>query len=181
MKPLFIVGFMGAGKSTVGRRLAKALGLKFLDTDLFIEYRFRCSISQMFAEVGEERFRKREHIVAEELSGMEDCVIATGGGLPCFSGNMELLNDSGITIYLHATDRILAKRLCICKRSRPAVCNLSDSEIEEFVCRKMQERRPIYETAQLHISVEQLTDKEDEEDVVAQIIDTLKGCVDFSR
>ncbi len=181
MKPIFIIGFMGAGKSTVGRRLAKAMGLKFVDTDLFIESRFRCSISKMFAEVGEERFRKREHIVTEELSGMEDCVIATGGGLPCFSGNMELLNDNGITIYLHATDHTLAQRLCICKRSRPAVCDLSEAEIEAFVCRKMQERRPIYETAQLHISVEQLTDKNDEEAVVAQIIDILKSCMDFSR
>ena len=94
MNPIYIIGYMGAGKSTLGRKLAEVLGFDFIDTDIFIESRFRERIVDMFDRIGEEKFRLKEHYVIEELSGMTDCVIATGGGLPCFHDNMKLMKET---------------------------------------------------------------------------------------
>lgn len=162
MKPIFLIGYMGAGKSTIGRKLADELGWSFIDTDIFIEARFRQRVCDMFASVGEEVFRRREHIVIEELSGMEDCIIATGGGLPCYHGNMQLMNEAGTTIYLSASNQALANRLELCKRTRPSVRDKSGDELLEHVCQAMQQREPIYRQAHLEQSVEQLSSSEDE-------------------
>lgn len=174
MQPIYIVGYMGAGKSTVGLMLARKLGYQFVDTDIFIEARFRRSIRAMFDEIGEARFRLRERMVIEELSGMENCVIATGGGLPCFHDNMSLLNATGQTIYLEASNEALVKRLVLCKRTRPSICNKTDEEIVAFVEEAMLTRRPIYEQAQYRVPVEELVDKADEERVVDGIMALLK-------
>ena len=93
--PIFLVGFMGSGKSTVGRHLAEALGYRFIDTDVFIETRFRQRILDMFAQHGEVTFRRRERMAIEELMSMPDTVFATGGGLPCYEDTMEQLLLSG--------------------------------------------------------------------------------------
>ena len=97
--PIFLVGFMGSGKSTIGRHLADALGYRFVDTDVFIETRFRQRILDMFAQHGEATFRRRERMVIEELMSMPDTVFATGGGLPCYEDTMELLLQSGSVVY----------------------------------------------------------------------------------
>lgn len=173
MKPIYIIGFMGAGKSSVGSLLATLNHLQFIDTDIFLEARFRKSIRDMFVEVGEERFRQREHSVIEELSGMNDTVIATGGGLPCFHNNMALMNETGKTVYLEASDEALFDRLCLCKRTRPAICNLSEEEIREFVHATMLKRRPVYEQAQYRISAEQLMNRDDEVRLAQEIAESL--------
>lgn len=162
MIPIFLVGYMGVGKSTLGRKLATELGLRFLDTDLFIESRFRESIATQFERVGEEVFRQREQYVIEELSGMTDCVIATGGGLPCFNGNMTLMNTCGITIYLHASDPTIAQRLERTKRTRPSVRDKSGAELLEHITLAMRDRRPIYETAHIRLSIEGASGEDDE-------------------
>lgn len=169
MRPIFIVGYMGSGKSTLGRKLAETLGLGFVDTDIFLENRFRQRISDMFATVGEEVFRRREHVIAEELSGMDDTVIATGGGLPCYHDNMALLNASGLTIYLEASDTMLTHRLELCKRTRPSVRDKQGDELLEHVRSAMALRRAVYEQAHLKASVDRVYNEDDEWLVARQI------------
>ena len=101
--PIFIVGYMGSGKSTVGRKMADVLGWRFIDTDFFIENRFRKRVADIFRDEGEAVFRRRERVVIEELSGMEDAIIATGGGLPCHSDNITLINKANLTLYLEVS------------------------------------------------------------------------------
>ncbi|MDO4692586.1 MAG: shikimate kinase [Porphyromonadaceae bacterium] len=162
MNPIFLIGYMGAGKSTIGRKLADELGWSFIDTDIFIEARFRERICDMFTSVGEEVFRRRERVVIEELSGMENCIIATGGGLPCFHGNMDLMNTCGTTLYLSATNEVLAERLELCKRTRPSVRNKTGEELLLHVQEAMSVRDAIYRQAQLEESVNELRNEEDE-------------------
>lgn len=162
MNPIFIIGYMGAGKSTFGRKLASALGLNFIDTDIFIENRFRERIADMFIRIGEEAFRKRERFVIEELSGMTDTVIATGGGMPCYYSNIELMNASGLTIYLEGSTATLAQRLEYCKRTRPTVCHKSGQELHQHVEEAMQVRTAYYSQAQITISIEEIKSDDDE-------------------
>ncbi len=174
MKAIYLVGYMGAGKSTVGRKLAEKLAFDFIDTDIFLENRFRRRVIDMFAEVGEASFRKRERYAIEDLSGMENCVIATGGGLPCYSDNMSLLLETGLVLYLEASDDCLCKRLELCKRTRPSVKDKSGEELLKHVQEAMQKRRPIYEQAHKSFSIENVNTSQDEWDLVEEIIKEIK-------
>lgn len=178
MNPVFLIGYMGSGKSTIGRKLADELGWQFVDTDVFIEARFRQRVADMFDSLGEAVFRRRERVVIQELSGMQDCVIATGGGLPCHSDNMELLNGSGLTVYLSASDEALAGRLELCKRTRPTIRHKSGEALLQHVREAMCVRRPIYSTACLTLTVEHLSSDEDESELARELaakIRTLGG------
>lgn len=175
MNPVFLIGYMGSGKSTIGRKLADELGWQFIDTDVFIEARFRQRVSDMFDSVGEEVFRRRERIVIEELSGMQDCIIATGGGLPCHSDNMELLDSSGLTVYLSVSDEALAARLELCKRTRPTIRHKSGAELLAHVQEAMQTRRPIYRQARLIQPVEHLACPEDETRMAKELAAKLRS------
>lgn len=167
--PIFLVGYMGAGKSTIGRRLADRMERKFIDTDIFIEQRFHESVANMFASVGEEAFRRREVVVIEELSGFPNAVIATGGGLPCHHGNMELMNQCGVTIFLQVSLDNLAKRIELCKRTRPTVSHLSGEALEEHIRQAMEVRLPIYRQAQYTIPCDEICTPKDEDQVAEQI------------
>ena len=145
--PIFLVGFMGSGKSTIGRHLADALGYRFVDTDVFIETRFRQRILDMFAQHGEAIFRRRERMVIEELMSMPDTVFATGGGLPCYEDTMEQLLLSGQVIYLSCSPTVLAARLELCKRTRPTIKDKSGEELLAFVEDMLHVRAPIYRRA----------------------------------
>lgn len=173
MRPVYLIGYMGSGKSTIGRRLADAMDWRFIDTDTFIETRFRQRVSDMFETVGEEVFRRRERFVIEELSGMEDCIIATGGGLPCHSDNMQLLNASGLTIYLSASDGALAKRLELCKRTRPTIRDKSGDELLQHICQAMAIRRPIYQMAKIIQQVEHLSSHWEEQQLAEELAERL--------
>lgn len=100
MKSIIIIGYMGAGKTTVGKALAKELGVMFYDLDWYIESRMRKTVKQIFDEVGEEGFRQIEHNMLHEVAEFENVVVSCGGGTPCFFDNMEYMNQSGNTIYL---------------------------------------------------------------------------------
>ena len=114
MRPIFLIGYMGSGKTTVGRILARQYGIEHIDLDWRIEQRFHTKISDMFAEIGEDGFRRRERNMLQEIMGMEDVVVSVGGGTPCFFDNMEQMNSAGYTIYFHNFTPCL-KKCFICK------------------------------------------------------------------
>lgn len=181
MMPIFLVGYMGAGKSTIGRKLAQELGLQFIDTDTFIENRFRERIADMFVRIGEEAFRLKEHYVIEELSGLTDCVIATGGGLPCYHSNMDIMKASGLTIYLSSTAEQLAKRLELCKRTRPSIRGKSGEELLLHIREALELRNPIYTEADITISIEEVTNQEEERQLAHKIAGIVSSQIQQSK
>ncbi|MDD4799660.1 MAG: shikimate kinase, partial [Proteiniphilum sp.] len=119
MERIFLIGYMGCGKSTLGKRLAQSLSLTFIDLDAHIQNKYRKTISELFAEKGEEQFRMIERQALLEVAAFEDVLISTGGGAPCFFDNMEVMNRAGITIYIQAFPEELAARLRASKTVRP--------------------------------------------------------------
>jgi len=139
---IFLVGPMGAGKSTVGRQLAKALGRSFFDSDKEIEKRTGVSISWIFEMEGEEGFRAREHKVIDELSQLKDIVLATGGGAVLSESNRRLLRARGNVIYLSASAEQLSRRTSKDK-SRPL---LQTENPTQKIVSLLAERGPLYES-----------------------------------
>ena len=144
MVRIIIIGYMGAGKTTVGKALAKELGIPFYDLDWYIENRRRKTVSEIFAEVGEEGFRQIEHNMLHEVAEFEDVIISCGGGTPCFFDNMEYLNSQGETIYLKATPEVLHKHLRMGKTIRPLLLDKSPEEMLLFIREQLQHREPFY-------------------------------------
>lgn len=153
---IYLIGYMSAGKSTVGRMLAELLGYEFVDTDIYIESRFRQRVSDLFRQHGEEYFRQKERMILEEIAGLPDAVIATGGGLPIYYDNMDLLLESGAVLYLRYSSEALARRLELTKRTRPSVAHLSGEELRQHVAEAMSLREPIYSRAHQTIDMETL-------------------------
>jgi shikimate kinase len=144
---IFLIGYMGSGKSTVGRGLAKALKLSFLDLDNYIEERNFCTIPDIFARDGEEGFRKLEQKALHEVAQFENIVIATGGGAPCFFNNMEVIRQSGKSIYLNGTPRILAERLLQSKIERPLIKGKTETQLVAFIDETLAKRSAWYKQA----------------------------------
>jgi shikimate kinase len=148
---------MGAGKSTIGKRLAMKLGKRFVDLDEAFEARFRYSIPRFFDHFGEEHFREFEKQCLEEIINKEeDVVISTGGGTACFHDNMELMNRKGITVYLKMHPKSLAHRLNRARRLRPIVREIDNKGMQAFVEEQLAEREAYYEQAQITVKGESL-------------------------
>lgn len=145
---------MGCGKSTLGRQLADEMGLSFIDLDKYIEERNYKTVPQLFSEFGEETFRKVERKALEEVSEFNDVVVATGGGAPCFYDNMELMNKTGITIFIDLETSILAQRLLKSKTERPLIKGKSRKELIEFMELTLKKRLPYYNQAKIRITGE---------------------------
>lgn len=143
-----LVGFMGSGKTAVGRRIAQRLGYTFIDTDHFIEDQLGCSIATLFTEQGEPYFRELETRLASHLHKLDNHVIATGGGLPVSPGNSERLAGAGLTVFLNADLEEIIKRLERDTR-RP---KLKEGELRETVTRLLTERMPLYGKSALTIN-----------------------------
>lgn len=165
---------MGTGKTTAGRELAKRLDLAFYDLDHYIESRFLKTISQIFENEGEERFREIESSMLKELGEFEDVVIATGGGTPCFYDNMEYMNKQGQTVYLQASANALTKRLLQCKADkRPLIRNKTEKELLAFVEENLIKREPYYSQAKIVFETENLIDRSLVEEYVDRLIPLL--------
>ena len=149
---IYLIGYMGCGKSTLGRRLSNYLGLQFVDMDHYIEERNCKTIPQIFKEEGEDEFRKKERKALEELSAFTDIVIATGGGAPCFFDNVELMNKSGNTVYLNIAPNILADRLLKSKTERPLIKGKSRKELIAFIDETLKKRNEFYFQAKYQIT-----------------------------
>ncbi|MFN7119620.1 MAG: shikimate kinase [Saprospiraceae bacterium] len=151
---LFLIGFMGSGKSHVGQQLAKRLTLPFIDLDEWIEQQQQRPIREIFAEHGEAAFRQLEQQALHETVHLENAIISTGGGTPCFFDNMSWMNQHGVTIYLEVPVPILVQRLLPQRAKRPLIKDLEASELADFIHQKLAERVPFYEQAQViyHVS-----------------------------
>ena len=145
---------MGCGKTTVGRNLAEKLGCQFIDIDCFIENRYRKTVNEIFFEKGEETFRMLEHKTLKELSAFENVVISTGGGAPCFHNNMELMNQSGFTVYLKVSASELMKRLKKGQNKRPLLKGKKSDEMLSFITENLNKRNPYYTQAALILDAE---------------------------
>ena len=144
---IFLIGFMGSGKSTTGKKLARLLGFTFFDTDRDITEKMGMSVNEIFDRLGEEIFRENETRVLKELISRDNLVVSTGGGLPCHGDNMEIINRNGLSIYLKVSASDLYSQLVDRKDKRPLIRDLSDTELKEFIENKLAEREPVYERA----------------------------------
>lgn len=138
---------MGCGKSTMGRSLASSLGMTFIDLDSFLEEKYFRTIPQIFAEEGEDAFRRKERKVLEEVAAFDNVILATGGGAPCFFDNMDLMNKAGYCVFLDVHIDSLVNRLLHARVERPLIKGKSEQELREFIGELMKKRRPFYEKA----------------------------------
>jgi shikimate kinase len=146
-RKIYITGFMGCGKTTAGRKLAAELNFSFIDLDHEIERREKRSIEEIFSHSGEEYFRKAESAALHEMDIMTDTVISTGGGTPCFGDNLSFMKETGVLIYLKMTPLQLKSRLDDQKENRPLLKGLKESEMINYITRKLRERGTFYEQA----------------------------------
>ena len=141
---IILIGYMGAGKTTIGKALATELGLRFYDLDWYIESRMRKTVAQLFAEMGEEGFRRIERNMLHEVAEFEDVLISCGGGTPCFFDNMQYINQQGQTLYLKASPDVLYKHLKMGKSVRPLLHNKTPDEVKAFISEQLTAREPFY-------------------------------------
>jgi len=149
---IYLIGYMGCGKSTLGRKLSKHLDVQFIDMDHYIEERNCKTIPQIFAEEGEAEFRNKERKALKELSEFTNIVIATGGGAPCFFDNIHVMNSTGKTIYLNIDPKILADRLLKSKTERPLIKGKSREELVRFIDETLNKRNEFYMQAKYQIT-----------------------------
>ena len=149
----FLVGYMACGKSRYGKEMAQRLGIRFIDLDEYIVNRERCSIAAIFSEHGEERFRKLETRYLHEVCELyENFVLSTGGGTPCFNGNMSYVNERGETIFLNTDIEVIINRLKNNRQKRPLISRLSEKELRTYVIEHFKERESFYRLAQKMIT-----------------------------
>jgi shikimate kinase len=151
---VFIVGYMCSGKSTIGKKLAKNMGLAFVDLDQYIEQKYKSTIAKLFETYDEALFRKLENEALAELLPREDVVIATGGGTPCFLDNMKLMKANGLTIFIEMHQNSLLQRICDSKRPRPLLAKIKEAELPAFIKLHLAERTSFYKQAQLTVKGE---------------------------
>lgn len=146
-KPLFLWGFMGSGKSTIGRALATYWQIPFYDTDAMVEASTGISIAQLFAEKGEATFRNYEQEILHAIPLAAASVVATGGGLPCYADNAPWMLANGLTLYLREAPYRLAQRLEQESDRRPLLQQRKGADLLEYITSLLAERTPIYLTA----------------------------------
>ena len=173
-KRLFLIGYMGAGKTTIGRKLAQDLNLSFIDLDWYIEQRYHKSINELFAESGETGFREIEQKIMHEVSDFENVVISTGGGAPCFLDNMQYMNQKGVTVYLQLTPLQLFERLKTGKKNRPLLKDKTDEELLQFITDMLEKRNPFYQQAQIIFEHENLNTLKDVKEATNSLIIKIK-------
>lgn len=151
MKPVFLIGYMGCGKTTLGEVLARQMRLTFIDLDEYIEHRQGATIMEIFDEMGENRFRELETAALCDVAAMSDVIVSCGGGTPCHGDNMALMNQAGITVWLTTSPERITARLLLPEQrvKRPKFANLPDDAFLPIVTRELEARTPYYSQAQL--------------------------------
>lgn len=159
MERIYLIGYMGVGKTTIGKELSKLHDLSFIDLDKFIENKYHKTVPQLFAEKGEDVFRELERKCLLEVSDIEDVVVSTGGGTPCFFDNMAIMNETGISVYIQATPLELVSRLQASKNVRPIVSEKNAEELLPFITRHLSERDYFYNQAHIIFPTNRLITK----------------------
>ena len=159
MTRIFLIGYMGAGKTTLGKAFARAMGLTFVDLDWYIEERYHKTVRQIFEERGEDGFRELEKRMLHETGEFENVVISVGGGTPCFFDNMDYMNAVGETVFLDVDVKVLFRRLKVAKQQRPLLANKTDEELMTFIVEALQKRLPFYSKAKYVFNGERLEDR----------------------
>lgn len=148
---IYLVGYMGSGKTTVGKKIARKLGYDFTDLDQLIEETYNYTIPDIFNQFDEHAFRLLEQKTLHTTFGFKNTVIATGGGAPCFYDNMEQINKHGISIYLSMSTAALVNRLLSAKKKRPLILEKNREEVMEFIKGHLKERKAYYQKATIHV------------------------------
>ncbi len=156
MTRIFLIGYMGAGKTTLGKALARKLNMPFVDLDWYIEERFYKTVRELFVERGEDSFRQLERQMLHEVSDFENVIISTGGGTPCFFDNMDFMNEKGETIFLDVDINTLHRRLIVAKQSRPLLKDKSDEELLKFIKNGVEGRKIHYNKAKYTLNATEL-------------------------
>lgn len=153
MRRIILIGYMGSGKTTVGKVLSKETGMMFYDLDWYIESRMRKTVAQIFAEKGEEGFRKIEHNMLHEVAEFENVIISCGGGTPCFFDNIDYINQQGEVVYLKATPEVLYRHLLMGKVERPLIKNKTPEELIAYITEQVAKREEFYNKARYTLDV----------------------------
>ena len=151
---------MGAGKTTIGKALARKTGLEFFDLDWYVENRYLMKIPQIFAEKGEDGFRELERNMLHEVTEFEDVVISCGGGTPCFFDNIDYMNSLAETVYLKAEPEVLRTHLLMAKSQRPLIQGKTPDELRDFIKESLADREPFYAKAKHIVQIEVLNSRE---------------------
>jgi len=175
MKRIVLIGYMGSGKTTVGKALAKEIGLPFYDLDWYIETRMRKKVSQIFAERGEEGFRQIERNMLHEVAEFEDVVISCGGGTPCFFDNMDYLNQQAQVVYLRCEPEVLRMHLLMGKGDRPLLKGKTPEELVGYIREQLEYREQFYTKARFTLDVTLM----DNYDKIKITIEKLKELLDL--
>lgn len=170
MTRIILIGYMGAGKTTIGRQLAMVLGLQFYDLDWYIEMRYHKKVSEIFAEQGEEHFRDLERRMLHEVAEFEDVVVSCGGGTPCYADNMQYMNQQAETVYLKLTPEVLAMHLSMGRTVRPLIVGKSGDELLRYITDSLAEREKYYNQAKHIVDVSLM----DNFEKIATTIDLLR-------
>lgn len=166
---IYMIGFMASGKTSVGKRLAKKLQLSFMDMDPYLENKYGKPIPEIFKEDGEDKFREYERNVLADTFSMDDIVIATGGGTPCFFDNMEVINENGISVYLNHSIDFYVYKLLHAKTVRPLVVGKTEDELRDYIVETLGHREQFYKKAKHIVNLN--GEKKDEiADIICKII-----------
>ncbi len=153
---IFILGFMGTGKSTWAKKWGEYHQLQFIDLDVLIEKQDNDSVVDIFEKKGEDYFRLKEAEQLRTVLQQENCIVACGGGTPCFYENMRWMKDNGITVYLNALPNLILENVMKEKEKRPLLKKVNEAELIFFIEKKLNERIPVYNEADFKLDVENL-------------------------
>ncbi len=162
------MGFMGTGKTTLGRALALDMGVSFCDLDQYIEQRYMRSVSRIFSELGQDEFRKIEARLLREVGEFEDIVISCGGSTPLYYGNMEYMKAQGKTVWLDTPVPVLFRRLRVASATRPLIAGKNDEQLMQFITEELERRNVSYSEAEYRYSGERL-------ESVEQVAESVQG------
>ena len=174
---VFLMGFMGAGKTTLGKALAKDLDISFIDLDQYIECRYMKSVSQIFATRGEQGFREIESRMLREVGEFDDVIVSCGGSTPLIGDNMDFMLQHGQTVYLKCDNDTLLRRLKVARSQRPLIASKTDDELAAFIESETKRREPGYLKAEYICPGDRLESR----DQISDTITYLKQLLDLKK
>lgn len=176
MRRIYLIGYMGSGKTTLGKAFARAVNLQFIDLDWYIEERMHKTVRELFAERGENGFREVERNMLHEVGEFENVVVAAGGGTPCFFDNMAYMNRTGDTVFLNASGEALFRRLKVAKAKRPLLADKTDEELMETIRSGLANRMAFYSQAKHSFPSDRLESR----DQISESVEQLKELLSIS-